>query len=481
LAVLLLTAGVVGDTYGRRVVFAVGLGIFTLASLVCGLSTTPLMLNIARAVQGVGGSVMFATAVALIAAAFEGRERGTAFGIYGAVLGGAVAVGPLIGGVLTSGLGWRWIFFVNIPIGIVAVAITLTKIRESHEPGERTVDWIGVVFFCASLFCLVLALIRGNADGWTSALILTLFGISALTMSLFILTELRVRHPMLDLGLFRRPAMSGVSIAAFTLAASIFAMFLYITFYVQDALGYSPLAAGVRFLPITIVAFVVAPFAGKLTVQIQSRFPMSIGLGLIAVGLLLMATTAPDSTWTQLLPGFIVTGAGIGLINPVLASASVAVVPVERSGMGSGANFTFRQVGIATGIAGLGAIFANRIQHHTAAALNATSAGREVVHHGGSALSGALQSGSVREAVGAIPNAQARDALLHAYRIGFSQSFNELALIGAAVAFVGAIAALVLVRQRDFVHNAVEPSSTRKQDVASPASGRQQQPDLAGA
>ncbi|MGA2520767.1 MAG: MFS transporter, partial [Acidimicrobiales bacterium] len=199
LAVLLLTAGVVGDIFGRRGVFAIGLVVFTLSSLVCGLSTTPLMLNIARAVQGTGGAVMFATAVALIASAFQGRERGTAFGIYGAVLGGAVAVGPLVGGALTSAVGWRWIFFVNIPIGVVAVAITLVKVQESRDPTGRRVDWLGVILFSASLFCVALALIRGNPDGWTSGLILTLFAVSAVTMAAFIVAELRVASPMLDL------------------------------------------------------------------------------------------------------------------------------------------------------------------------------------------------------------------------------------------------------------------------------------------
>jgi EmrB/QacA subfamily drug resistance transporter len=216
LAVFLLTAGVIGDIRGRREVFAIGLAIFTLASLVCGVSTTPLMLNIARAVQGTGGAVMFATSVALIASAFQGRERGTAFGIYGAVLGGAVAVGPLIGGALTTGVGWRWIFFVNVPIGVVAVALTLAKVQESRDSTGHRVDWLGMATFSVALFTLVLALIRGNADGWGSATIVSLFVISAVSFALFIVAESRIAYPMLDLSLFRRPAMTGVSITGFT-------------------------------------------------------------------------------------------------------------------------------------------------------------------------------------------------------------------------------------------------------------------------
>jgi EmrB/QacA subfamily drug resistance transporter len=465
---------VVGDIFGRRGVFAIGLGIFTVSSLVCGLSTTPLMLTIARAVQGVGGAVMFATSVALIASAFQGRERGTAFGIYGAVLGGAVAIGPLVGGALTTGVGWRWIFFVNVPIGVVAVGLTLAKVQESRDPTGHKVDWIGVTSFSLSLFALVLALIRGNADGWASSTIVGLFVASAIGMAVFIVTELRVQFPMLDLSLFRRPAMTGVSITAFTLAGSVFALFLYITFYIQDGLGYGPFAAGVRFLPITVMSFLVAPMAGRLTVRIQSRWPMGLGLGLIAVGLLLMATTTADSGWTQLLPGFVLAGAGIGLVNPVLASSSVAVVPVERSGMGAGANSTFRQIGIATGIAGLGAVFANQIQHGTAAALDTTATGQQVLHQGGSALGAALQSGNVRAAAAAIPQGPARTALLHAYRVGFSHTFNELMVIGAAVAFVGAVLTLVLVRQKDFVHNVIGTPAAEGGDAtgANPTPGR---------
>jgi EmrB/QacA subfamily drug resistance transporter len=477
LAVLLLTAGVIGDIRGRREVFAIGLAIFTLSSLVCGLSTTPLMLTIARAVQGTGGAVMFATSVALIASAFQGRDRGTAFGIYGAVLGGAVAVGPLVGGALTSGVGWRWIFFVNVPIGIVAVTLTLAKVQESRDPTGRKIDWTGVAFFSISLFTLVLGLIRGNDDGWTSTKILVLFAVSAVAMALFILTELRVRQPMLDLALFRRLAMTGVSVAAFTLAASIFALFLYITFYIQDGLGYGPFAAGLRFLPVTVLAFFVAPIAGKLTVKVQSRFPLSIGLALCAGGMLLMGTTTPSSGWAQLLPGFVLTGVGIGLVNPVLASASVAVAPVERSGMASGANFTFRQVGIATGIAGLGAVFANQIQHHTTAVLTTTVAGQEVLRRGGAALAGALQSGGVREAAAAIPSAHAQAVLLHAYRVGFSHTFNLLMAIGAVVAFVGAVCSFVLVRQRDFVYNVVGSGRREAVRAGADAAGRERQAD----
>jgi EmrB/QacA subfamily drug resistance transporter len=451
LAAFLLTAGVVGDMYGRRVVFAVGLAVFSVSSLLCGLSRTSLELNLARGVQGVGGAVMFATALALIASAFQGKDRGTAFGIYGAVLGGAVAVGPLIGGAITSGLGWRWIFFVNVPIGVVAIAVTLTRVQESKDPNERRVDWIGFVSFSAALFMLVFALVRGNDEGWGSAPIVTLLVGTAVLLGVFVVAEWRQSESMLDLTLFRRPAVVGVSVVAFVLSASIFALFLYLTLFLQDDLGYGPLAAGLRFLPITMLTFVVAPIAGKLTVRLHARYLLGTGLLLVAVGCFLMSAIHATSGWTVLLPGFIVAGTGIGMVNPVLASAAISVVPPQRSGMASGINSTFRQVGIATGIAGLGAVFQSQIQHKTLVALGASSAGRQVVAHAGSGLNGALAGGGVRAVAAAIPVAPARAALLSAYRVGFASTLGHLMVIGTVVAAVGSICAYALVREADFV------------------------------
>ncbi len=451
LAAFLLTAGVLGDIYGRRTIFAIGLAVFSAASLVCGLATTPLMLNLARAVQGVGGAIMFATSLALIATAFVGRDRGTAFGLYGAVIGGAVAVGPLIGGAITSGIGWRWIFFVNVPIGALAILITLTKVAESRDPRTRRIDWIGFVTFSASLFALVFALVRGNDLGWSSTTIVVLLVASGVLMVAFFVNESRTSDPMLDLGLFRIPAFVGLSVAAFTLAASIFAMFLYLTLYIQDNLGYGPLAAGLRFLPMTLMTFFVAFFAGRLTVRVQSRLLLGVGMLVVTGSLLLMGTTDPDSSWTVLLPGFILGGIGIGIVNPVLASGAVSVVEPQRSGMASGANNTFRQVGIATGIAVLGAVFQSQILSHTRTELANTDVGQQVLRHESPQLGAALSAGDVHQAASHLPAGAARDTLLNAYHVAFSASLNHLMEIGAIVAFVGALGAFALVRQRDFI------------------------------
>lgn len=463
LAAFMLTAGVVGDMFGRRLVFAGGLGVFSLSSFVCGISTSSLMLDLARAVQGVGGAIMFATSLALIAAAFEGRERGTAFGIYGAVIGGAVAIGPLLGGAITSGIGWRWIFFVNVPIGVVTIALTLTRMGESRDPRPRRVDWIGFTSFSAALFLLVLALVRGDTDGWGSTLVVVLLAGAALLFAVFVVAELRQRDAMLDLSLFRRPAMTGVSITAFAVSASIFAMFLYLTLYIQDDLGYSPLGAGIHFLPISALAFFVAPVAGKLTGRVHARHLLGAGLLVVGVGCVLMSFTTPASGWDTLLPGLVVAGIGIGMVNPVLASSAVAVVEPARAGMASGANNTFRQVGIATGIAGLGTVFASQMRTKVTASLLSSPLGRAAAIQHARGLKTALTSGEVQTATKGWPASQAH-ALVHAYRVGFSSTLDHLFIIAAVVAFAGALCSFVLVRQRDFIpamqHGSGPPDST---------------------
>src|SRR6185437_3435585 len=348
LAAFLLTAGALADRFGRRLVFTTGLVVFTLSSAACGLASSPLALNLFRAVQGTGGAMMFATSLALIAHAFHGKERGVAFGVFGGVIGAAVAVGP--------GIGWEWIFFVNVPIGVGAVFLTLTQVAESRDPAARGVDWLGLVTFSGSLFLLVFALIQGNEKGWGSTRILSFLIASAILIVLFVIVERRQTRPMLDLTLFRRPAFAGASIVAFAVSASMFSMFLYLTLYIQDVLGYTPLQAGLRFLPVTLVSFVVAPISGRLSVRVPVRLLLGCGLVLVGAGLISMTAVDASSGWTTLIPGFVLAGAGVGLINPPLASTAVGVVHHSRSGMASGINNTFRQVGIATGIAGLGAI-----------------------------------------------------------------------------------------------------------------------------
>jgi EmrB/QacA subfamily drug resistance transporter len=271
LAALVLTAGSLADRLGRRRVFAAGLGIFTVASLLAGLATDPTFLNLARALQGVGGAIMFAVSLALIAQEFApGRERGTAMGVYGATIGISVAIGPLVGGALTDSLGWESVFLLNVPVGIAAIVLTYARLRESRDPNASRIDWGGLVTFSSALFLLVLALLRGNEEGWGSTTIVALLGASAALMAAFVAIELRVKEPMLPLRLFRKPAFTGVQVAALAVSASMFSLFLYMTFYLQNYLGHSPLEAGLQYLPFTLINFFVAAGTGAIITDRKS-------------------------------------------------------------------------------------------------------------------------------------------------------------------------------------------------------------------
>jgi EmrB/QacA subfamily drug resistance transporter len=440
LAVFLLTAGSLGDRLGRRRVFSIGFGIFTLASFLCGIAGDPTLLNLARGLQGVGGAAMFATSLALIGQEFHGKDRATAFGVWGATIGGAVAVGPLVGGLITEHLGWEWIFFVNVPIGLLAIGLTERRLANVAAQDAGRIDVSGLLTFSLGLFLLIFGLIRGNPEGWGSAVIVaSLAGSVALLLSFFAI-ERSSDHPMLDLTLFRKPAFNGVSAVAFGLSAGMFAMFLYLTIYMQGVLGFSPLETGLRFLPLTVLSFVASPIAGKLSDRVPVRVLLGVGLSLVGIGLLLMHGVSADSGISALLPGFLLAGIGIGTANPGIGQAAIAVVPVAKAGMGSGINTTFRQVGIATGVASLGAVFQSRVDARLAALLP----------NGPEGLAEAISSGGSRAAAGVAPPGQ-RAETVHAAKVAFVAGFNEILLLAAILSFVVAALGFFLVRSRDFV------------------------------
>jgi EmrB/QacA subfamily drug resistance transporter len=444
LAAIVLTAGSLADRLGRRAVFAVGLGIFSAASLAAGLAPDATFLNIARAIQGIGGAAMFAVSLALVAQEFAaGRERATAMGVYGATIGMSVAIGPLVGGAITTGLGWRWVFFLNVPVGVAALALTFAQVRESRDPNATRVDWLGLVSFSSALLMLVLALLRGNDNGWGSPLIVGLLAGAGLMLAAFAAIEQRVPEPMLPLHLFRRGAFTGVQLAAAAVSASLFALFLYLTLYLQNYLGYSPLQAGLRYLPITIVPFLVAPLAVAMMGRLPARAIMAIGLAGVGGGLLLMSDISAHSSWTALLPGFIVAGVGVGLLNPVIADVAVSVVSKDRSGMAAGINDTFRQVAIAVGVAAWGAIFLARGADKISSLVPGAPAHR---------LIEAASSGQLSHA--------AHGALADAARQGFLSGLHTILLIGGVLALAGAVAAAWLVREHEIEREVPELAIT---------------------
>jgi len=438
LAAVILTAGALADRYGRRLMFMVGVAIFTMASFLCGVAWNVAALDGARALQGVGGAALFATALALLGSEYRGPALGGAIAVWGSTIGIAVASGPLLGGILTDWLGWRWIFFVNVPVGAFALAIASRKVRESRDPNARRTDVAGLATLAGSLFLIVLALLRGNDAGWSSTQILAELAGGALLLVAFIVVELRQERPMVDLTLFRRPAFLGIQLATFCLGAGIFAQFPFLSIYLQDIDGNSPLGAGLRFLPITLFVFVVP----LLTRNVVQRVPMWALLGgslaIIAGGLALMDVVSVGSSWTALLAGFIVTGIGIGIANPAVARGALQAVDPARTGMASGINNTCRITGLAMGVAALGAVLQDRIGKRLA----------DAGYHG-KAIASAVSSSGLRAAHG-------NHALAAAANVAFVSGFRLIILIGAATVLGGSIAATVLLRRRVA---AVEPKT----------------------
>src|SRR5580658_10337834 len=431
LAAFLLTAGSLADSCGRRLMYLIGLVVFTCASALCGFAVSTLMLQLSRALQGAGGAIMFAVALALLADAFRGKDRGVAFGVWGAVTGLAVAIGPLLGGLLTDGLSWRWIFFVNAPIGIGAVIISVYKVAESRAPHASRPDWPGFVLFSVALSSLVYGLIESNQRSFTDGLVLGCFAAAAVLLVAFVVVERRRAHPMFDLTLFRLPTFSGGSVAAFALSASIFSMILYLVLYLQDILGYSPLATGVRVMFLSGGILVTATVSGRLSSRVPARLLIGPGLIMVGVGLLLMRGLDAGSSWTHLIPGMIVSGLGIGLVNPPLASTAVGVVPPQQAGMASGINSTFRQVGIATGIALLGTLFSNNVRDEVLTQVAAVPglSGR------GPQIATAVQSGEIAHVIGKLPE-HARQAVGVITRAAFTTGLNRILLVAAIIALV---------------------------------------------
>jgi EmrB/QacA subfamily drug resistance transporter len=436
LASLILTQGTLADRFGRKRVFVVGLVIFTVASLLCGVATSAPFLIAGRAVQGVGGAAMFATSLALIGQDFRGPDRGTAIAAWSATVGAAVAVGPLLGGALTSGLGWRWIFFVNLPIGTLTVFLALTRMVNVSDPGSKRLDVAGVTTFSGALFLLVLGLTLGNDDGWSSAFIVTLLVAAAVLLGAFVVVELRQQRPMFDLSLFRKPAFTGVSLATFAIGGGMFAMFTYLTLYLQDVLGLSPFQGGLRLLPLTVLCLVVPLATRELAERVPAGFALCAGLLLASGGLALMHGVKATSSWTVLLAGLIVAGIGIGVANPAIAKIALGVVNPERSGMASGISNTFRIGGLATGVAGLGALFQARITGSLSASIG---------HPAGAVATAVAAEGTKGNDAHMLAQAHLTAAAGNA----FATAINDLLVTGAVVVLAGAVVAL-LVRPRAF-------------------------------
>jgi EmrB/QacA subfamily drug resistance transporter len=323
----------------------------------CAAANDIVFLNSARAVQGIGGAIMFAVSLALLANAFpEAKARAGALAAYGATIGASFAFGPLVGGAITSGLGWRWIFLINVPLGLTCLAITRAYVAESRDTFARRVDVPGLLTLTGGLFLLVLALLRGNEQGWGSAAIVAELAGAVVLIAAFVAIEYRSREPMLPLGLFRNPSFTGAQVAAFSISASLFAIFLYLTIYLQQVLGLSPIEAGLVYMPGTLANFVVAGYTSQLGERISPRAMISIGLTLVSIGMALGLVATAESSWVALMPSFVIAMVGTGMFNPAVSAVALGSAPARQSGLAAGVNDTFRQAGIAVGVAALGAL-----------------------------------------------------------------------------------------------------------------------------
>ena len=359
-AALLITGGKLGDLFGRRRIFVIGIAIFTLSSLACGLAPTAGFLIGARAVQGVGAAMMNPASLSIITATFPPRERGQAIGIWAGVSAMALAIGPLIGGLIVENINWNWIFFINVPVGVAGIVVSRLVIKESRDTShEQSIDVPGLVTSSAGLFALTYALIEGNAHGWTSPEIVGLFAAAVVLLVAFVVLERYQRLPMLDLSLFRIGSFTGSNLVAMLVSLGMFGVFFFVSLYIQNILGWSPTQAGASFLPMTLLIIVVAPIAGKLSDRVGSRWLMGAGMTLVSISLLFYQRVGLHSTFWTLLPAMLLGGVGMAMTMSPMTAAAMSSVPVDKAGVGSGVLNSFRQLGGSLGIALMGAILAS--------------------------------------------------------------------------------------------------------------------------
>jgi EmrB/QacA subfamily drug resistance transporter len=356
-AALMLSGGKLADHYGRRLIFVIGLTIFTLASLACGLAGSGEVLIAARVVQGAGAALMNPSTLSIVSATFPPEQRGMAIGIWAGVSALALAIGPLVGGLLTEHLHWSWIFFVNVPVGVLAVAASFLVIEESRDMSEeQRLDLPGQLAAGLGLFGLTYGLIESNNYGWTSGRMLGSFAVAAVALAAFVWLERVQRAPMLDLELFRNGTFAGANTVVLLVALAMFGVFFFVSLYMQNVLGFSALETGAAFLPLTVLIILVAPIAGKLSDRIGSRWLMTVGMVLVGLQLLYFSRLGVDENFWDLLPGLLVGGLGMALVMTPSAAAAVRSVPVDKAGVGSAVLNAFRQVGGSMGIAIMGAI-----------------------------------------------------------------------------------------------------------------------------
>jgi len=456
-AVLLVTGGRLGDIFGRRRMFLFGVIVFGLSSLAIGFAPTDTTLILFRAIQGIGAAFMMPATLSIITQAFPAHQRGTAIGTWAGVSALALAIGPVLGGFLTQQVSWRAIFFINPPIAVIAVAVTLFAARESRdETVSRSVDFPGIAAITVGLTAIVLALVEGNSWHWGSPGIVALLATSALSLVAFALVELRSRAPMVDFGFFRSRSFLGANVVAFLVSFAMLAMFFFMALYLQNVLGYTPLQTGLRFLPTTIVIIVMGPLAGRLTDRVGPRPLITAGMVIVAAALFIQSHITVHSGFGLLLPGFILMGLGMGLVMSPMSTAGMNAVDRTKAGVASGVLSMSRMVGGTFGVAVMGALV--------------TAIGKAKINEQLPHLSAATRT-TIANSLGS-GGGQAQHApaqIVAAVREAFVSALGTGLLIGTAVTLIGAVVAWALIqRAASGADVAVAASGT---DVAVAASG----------
>jgi EmrB/QacA subfamily drug resistance transporter len=450
-ASLLLPAGALADRFGRKRVLMAGLVIFTIASFFCGAAPDLATLVTARAFQGIGAAMQLSAALATLSSFFRGDERARAFAFWGTVVGIGIAMGPIVGGLITQTFGWQWAFYINLPIGALTIALVAVVIDDSKDPDAVRFDLAGVATFSAFLFLTTLALISGNHDGWSSPHILAEGLGAAAFLMIFFVVEKRQTRPMVDFSFFRRPTYLGANIAQFTFAAGLLSMLTFMPIYFQHALGMSPRNAGLAMLPMALPLFIVPRIVtSQLSHRLSGRVLLTVGLGLLSVGLAWVALVAGGLDYRLILVGMFVAGVGAGLLNGETTKVGMTVIPAERAGMASGISGTMRFTGIVLGFAALGVVLFSRISVVISSALPA--------------LDDAARSGLIRDvASGDLSGsgiASASSTALHALALkSFAEGYTALFAASAVLCLIAAILCWRLIRASDTPPIAKKPRS----------------------
>ncbi len=438
LAALLMGIGSISDIAGHRRSYIAGLALFAASSFVCGIAPNVGVLIAARAVQGIGGAAMFATTFALLNSSYQGRDRGTAYGMWGAVAGASAALGPILGGLLTQWLSWSWIFFVNLPVSVAAIVLSMYVLSGERPVHRMQVDLPGMVSFTVFAGALTFAAIRSSDDSWSSASVIGLLVLSAASLVAFILLELRSDHAMLDLSLFRSRSFVGIMIGALLINFAAFAYFTYTSIWLQSLLGLTPIQAGLTGLPLSASAFLVSALIGRFLHR-SSPGPI-IGGGLLLIGLggiVDAILVGPASSWPALVAGYTICGIGVGLATPTLGSSAMASVAPQRGGMAAGAVNTGRQLGFALGIAILGSVFTARVAH--------SLSGKGV--QGASDVANAIAGGQSQAVIAKVPAAQ-HDQVVHAIHVAFASGLDAIFIVAGLIGLLAGVIVIVLVRPK---------------------------------